>query len=68
MENNNGIKINELRFILVDLNKEGHKDDTFILASQTKHVFYITDPTDREWSIVLSMKPKITPDEVPFFL
>ena len=36
MENNNGIKIDELGFTQVDLNRGGHKEDTFILASQEK--------------------------------
>ena len=36
VKNNNGMKVDELGFILVDLNKEGHKEDTFILASQAK--------------------------------
>jgi len=36
VENNNGIKINELGFILVELNKEDHKEDSFILASEAK--------------------------------
>ena len=46
-ENNNDMKVDELEFILVDLNKEGYKEDTFIFASQTKQVFYITDPVDK---------------------
>ena len=59
VENNNAFKVDDLEFILVDLNKEGHKNDTFILASQAKQVFYITDPADKRWSVVLSVKPKI---------
>ena len=57
----------------------GHKEDTFILASQAKQVHYITDLIDKKWSIVLSTKSKNTNDgddenntrdnidEVPFF-
>jgi len=33
VKNNNDIKVDELGFILVDLNKENQKEDTFILAS-----------------------------------
>ena len=62
MENNNGIKVYELGFILIDFNKEDHKDNTFIMASQAKQAFYITDPADRKWSIVLLMKPKNIPN------
>jgi len=36
VENNNSIKVGELELVIMNLNKEGHKDDTFILASQTK--------------------------------
>ena len=36
VENNNDMKVDELGFMLVDLNKEGHKEDTFILTSQAK--------------------------------
>ena len=40
----------------------GNKDDTFILASQVKQVFYITDSANKKWSIVLSTNPKNTSD------
>ncbi|MBZ2164357.1 DUF4216 domain-containing protein, partial [Alteromonas stellipolaris] len=36
VENNKGVKVDNLGFILVDLSKEGHKSETFILASQAK--------------------------------
>ena len=62
VKNDNGIKVDELGFILVDLNKEGQKKDTFILASQAKQVFYITYPANKKWSIIFSMKSKNTPD------
>ena len=48
MKSNNDIKVDELGFILAGLNTEGHKDDTFILVSQAKHVFYIIDPTNKK--------------------
>ncbi|XP_052297002.1 uncharacterized protein LOC127902216 [Citrus sinensis] len=40
VENNHGIKNDELRATLVNLNRIGHKDDSFILASQPIQVFY----------------------------
>ena len=42
------MKVNESGFILVDLLRVGHKEDTFILASQAKEDFYITDPADKK--------------------
>ena len=42
----------------MDLNRIGHKDDPFIMATQSKQVFYINDPLDARWSIVLANKVK----------
>ena len=43
VDNNNGIKVDELGFTLVDLTKVAYKSDSFILASQAKQVFYVQD-------------------------
>ena len=51
VENNSGMKINDLGFLLVDLKRIGHKSDSFIMARQ---VFYVEDPSDARWSIVLT--------------
>ncbi|XP_074291434.1 uncharacterized protein LOC141618227 [Silene latifolia] len=47
IESNNGVRKDELGFTLVNLGKVGHKEDPFILASQAKQVFYVTDPVDK---------------------
>ncbi|KAL0556088.1 hypothetical protein IC582_004595 [Cucumis melo] len=54
VQNSGGVRINELGYILVDLNRVGHKSDSFILASQAKKVYYIEDPSDVRWSVVLT--------------
>ncbi|KAA0067499.1 putative serine/threonine-protein kinase nek2 [Cucumis melo var. makuwa] len=54
VQNNGGVRIDELGYILVDLNRVGHKSDSFILASQVKQVFYVEDPSDVRWSVVLT--------------
>jgi len=36
VKNNHDMKVDESGFILIDLNRVCHKDDTFILASQAK--------------------------------
>lgn len=41
------------RLTIVNLAKIGFKDDSFILASQAKQVFYVEDPIDSSWSVVL---------------
>lgn len=53
VDNNSGIRHDELGFTCVDLKKLGHKSDPFILASQAKQVFYIKDPIDPRWHVVL---------------
>ena len=60
--NNHGMKVDELGFILIDLNRVGHNEDTFILASQAKQFFYITNDDNDENNISDNI------DEVPSFL
>ncbi|XP_073121393.1 uncharacterized protein [Henckelia pumila] len=47
------INNDEYGFTLVNMNKRGHKNDEFSLASQVNQVFYIDDPSKKVWSIVL---------------
>ncbi|XP_042444003.1 uncharacterized protein LOC122029117 [Zingiber officinale] len=54
VSNDKGIQYNdECDFTLVNLNKRGHQKDEFVLASQVRQVFYIADPLNKGWSIVL---------------
>ncbi|KAL6533270.1 hypothetical protein OROMI_027382 [Orobanche minor] len=48
-----GVQIENNGFIRVDLNKVGFKDDSFVMATQAKQVFYVSDPVDKKWSIVI---------------
>ena len=52
--NKDGLDNSEIGFTRVDLERVGYKDEPFILASQAKQVFFVTDPIDKRWSIVLS--------------
>ncbi|KAL0556393.1 hypothetical protein IC582_004906 [Cucumis melo] len=54
VENSGGIKNDELGFVLVDLSRVGHKNHSFIFATQAKQVFFVEDPSDSRWSIVLT--------------
>ncbi|XP_060965558.1 uncharacterized protein LOC115700084 [Cannabis sativa] len=58
VRSDNGVKEDEFGFKLVDLNRVGHKSDRFIMASQAKQVFYMSDPIDGRWSVVLTTQPK----------
>jgi len=42
-----------LGFTLIDLKKFSYKEDLFIMAYQAKQVFYVNDPSNERWSIVL---------------
>ncbi|XP_019184592.1 PREDICTED: uncharacterized protein LOC109179541 [Ipomoea nil] len=59
VDNRRGVRIDELGFTLVDFERLGYHDDPFILASQAKQVFYVSDPVDNKWSIVLQSKRSI---------
>ncbi|KAL0554078.1 hypothetical protein IC582_007989 [Cucumis melo] len=48
------MKIDDLGFVLVDLKRIGHKSDSFLMATQARQVFYVEDPSDARWSIVLT--------------
>lgn len=42
-------------FTLVDLKRLGHRSEPFILASQARQVFYVSDPSNQKWSVVCQM-------------
>ncbi|XP_063949039.1 uncharacterized protein LOC108203290 [Daucus carota subsp. sativus] len=54
-----GVRVDDLGFTLVDFLRFGHEDDPFIFATQVNQVFYIRDPADGKWSIVLQSKRRI---------
>lgn len=58
VENNGGVRVDDLRFTLVNLKRIGFKLDSFILGCQAKQVFYVEDPQDPIWSVVLSCPNK----------
>ena len=53
VESTRGVRVDELGFTLVKLNRLGHFNDPFVLATHVKQVFYIEDPSDVEWSVVV---------------
>ena len=50
---NRGIKVDELGYTLVNLNRFGSLNDPFVLATHVKQVCYIDDPLEKLWSVVL---------------
>ena len=58
-DNRRCIKKKDLAFTLVDLGRLREPHEPFILASQVKQVFYVTDPADNKLSIVVPSKRSI---------
>ncbi|RZB86718.1 hypothetical protein D0Y65_026692 [Glycine soja] len=54
---NTGVRQDEMGFTLVDLNKVGYMDEPFIMAQQARQVFYVEDPCDSRYSVVLQGRP-----------
>ena len=50
------MRIDDFRFTLVDLKKLAYQNEPFIMAEQTKQVFYVQDPCNERWSVVLHEK------------
>ena len=50
---NFGVRQDNIGFTLVDLERIGYKDEPFIMATQARKVFYVQDPSDSRWSVVL---------------
>ncbi|XP_074347298.1 uncharacterized protein LOC141686143 [Apium graveolens] len=55
---NKGVKVDDLGFILVNLNKLGFVNDPFVLGKHVKQVCYINDPLEKFWSVVLKLPEK----------
>ena len=53
------VKIDDLEFIVIDLNQVGHKSDCFILASHAEQVFYVKDQVDPKNLIVCSVGQRV---------
>lgn len=45
--------MDDLEFTLINLSRIGHKRDQFVVATQAKQVFYIEDPLDYRWFVVV---------------
>ena len=50
------MQTDDVGFTLVDLKKLTYQNDPFIMAEQAKQVFYVQDPCDERWLVVLHRK------------
>lgn len=52
------IKIDDLGYTLVNLNKLGHFNDPFVLGTDVRQVCYVDDPLNKHWSVVIRCPEK----------
>ena len=52
-----GVRQDEMGFTLVDFNKVGYMDEPFIMAQQARQIFYVEDPCNSTYSVVLQGRP-----------
>jgi hypothetical protein len=53
-----GMKIDECSFTLVNMQRPLRTDEPYILASQATQVFYVSDPLESQWGVVVRMVPR----------
>ncbi|KAH7847072.1 hypothetical protein Vadar_021500 [Vaccinium darrowii] len=63
VDNNVGMKQDEFKFTLVNFKHLLYKhnrtsDEPFILASQAQQVWYVQDPIEEDWHVVVKMTPR----------
>ncbi|XP_062074808.1 uncharacterized protein LOC133778801 [Humulus lupulus] len=58
VKSDSGVKKEDLGFTLVNLNLLGHKTYRFIMATQATQVFYVDDPANKQWSVVLTTQSR----------
>ena len=57
VNDNTDVRQDQLEFTLVDLNKMAYMDEPFIMVEQAKKVFYIQDPCNSRFLVVLQGRP-----------
>ena len=56
VDSNIGVRIDDFIFTLVDLKKLAYQNEPFIMIEQAKQMFYVQDPCDERWLVVLHGK------------
>ncbi|KAI3496562.1 hypothetical protein L1887_38927 [Cichorium endivia] len=59
VDNRRGVKVDDDGFTLVNFSTRGYVSEPFILAKQANQVFFVEDPKDTRWHIVLHGKRRI---------
>lgn len=53
-----GMKTDECGFTLVNMQRYLRTEEPYILASQASQVFYVSDPLEPQWGVVVRMVPR----------
>ena len=53
-----GMKTDELGFTLINMQRYLRTEEPYILASQATQVFYVTNPLEPQWGVVVRMVPR----------
>ena len=59
IDSNLDVQTDDFIFTLVGLKKLAYQNEPFIMAEQANRVFYVQDPCDERWSVVLHEKPLV---------
>ncbi|GJY70799.1 uncharacterized protein Tco_0474502 [Tanacetum coccineum] len=59
VDNIRGVKVDKDGFTCVNLSTDSYSSDPFILAKQATKIFYVEDPSDTRWNIVMHSKQRI---------
>ncbi|GJV43496.1 transposon protein, CACTA, En/Spm sub-class [Tanacetum coccineum] len=59
VNNEGGLKVDDYGFTSVNLSTNGYTYEPFILAKQANQIFFVEDPSDSRWHIVLQGKRRI---------
>jgi len=66
VDSNISVRIDDFGFTLVDLKKLAYQNESFIMETQAKQGFYVQDPCDERWSLILygkTISPNIEDDD-----
>ena len=53
-----GMKTDECGFTLINMQRHLHTEELYILTSQASQVFYISDPLEPQWGVIVRMVPR----------
>ena len=53
-----GMETDECGFTLVNMQRHLRTEEPYIIASQASQVFYVSDPLEPQWGVIVRMVPR----------